>query len=104
MVALPTDVARKGEKEKRAFQTVFQAMMSVLERGQTGRNRSRRTTAQAIAALCVGGMVVARAMVDRALADELRRACMTVALQLGGWNNENKSKKRKILRVARQRR
>jgi hypothetical protein len=35
--------------------------------------------------LCVGGMVVARAMDDRAVADELRDACMRVALELGGW-------------------
>jgi hypothetical protein len=37
-------------------------------------------------------MVVARALVDRALADELRDACMSVALNLGGWTNPAKSK------------
>jgi TetR/AcrR family transcriptional regulator, transcriptional repressor for nem operon len=31
MVALPTDVARSGATAKRAFETVFQAMVSVLE-------------------------------------------------------------------------
>ena len=39
-------------------------------------------------------MVVARALVNRALADELRDACMGVALQLGGWDKESKSRKR----------
>jgi hypothetical protein len=29
---------------------------------------------------------VARALVDRTLADELRDACMAVALKLGGWD------------------
>jgi hypothetical protein len=29
-------------------------------------------------------------MVDRALADELRAACMAVALDLGGWDNKRK--------------
>jgi TetR/AcrR family transcriptional regulator, transcriptional repressor for nem operon len=43
-------------------------------------------TAQATAALCVGGMVVARAMENREVADELRDACMAVALELGGWD------------------
>lgn len=43
--------------------------------------------AHAIAALCVGGMVVARALVDRALADELRDARMAMALKLDGWAN-----------------
>jgi hypothetical protein len=35
-------------------------------------------------------MVVARTMVDRALADELRAARMAVALDLGGWDNKRK--------------
>jgi hypothetical protein len=37
-------------------------------------------------------MVVARTMVDRALADELRTACTAVALNLGGWDKKSKSK------------
>src|ERR1700730_2441986 len=32
MVALPSDVARAGESAKRAFETVFKAMVEVLER------------------------------------------------------------------------
>lgn len=43
--------------------------------------------AHAIAALCVGVMVAARALVDRALADELRDARMAMALKLDGWAN-----------------
>jgi hypothetical protein len=85
MVALPTDVSRSGESAKRAFETVFQAMVSVLERSAKENGRSRRITAQAMAALCVGGMVVARAMDNREVADDLRDACMAVALELGGW-------------------
>ena len=89
MTALPSDVARSGKSAKRAFEKVFKAMVGVLEHGQgngRGPNRpSERARAQAIAALCVGGMVVARAMVSRAVEDELRDACTTVALQLGGW-------------------
>jgi TetR/AcrR family transcriptional repressor of nem operon len=86
MVALPTDVSRSGESAKRAFETVFQAMVSVLERSAKENGRSRRITAQAMAALCVGGMVVARAMDNREVADDLRDACMAVALELGGWD------------------
>jgi AcrR family transcriptional regulator len=92
MVALPTDVARSGVNAKRAFETVFKAMVSVLERSLIEKGRLRRTTAQSIAALSIGGMVVARTMVDRALADELRAACMAVALNLGGWNKNEKRK------------
>jgi TetR/AcrR family transcriptional repressor of nem operon len=107
MVALPSDVTRCGKAPKRAFETVFQAMVSVLERsvakkdgagpGGAGNGRTRRTVAQATAALCVGGMVVARAMENRVLADELRGACMAIAFELGGWKswNERERGKRK---------
>jgi hypothetical protein len=61
-------------------------MVSVLERSATKNGSPRRVTAQATAALCVGGMVVARAMLNRQHADDLRDACMAVALQLGGWD------------------
>ena len=91
MTALPTDVARSSKSTKRAFEIVFKAMVSVLERSAAGNNGPRREQAQAIAALCVGGMVVARAMADRGYADELRDASMGVALQLGGWSNRKKS-------------
>jgi TetR/AcrR family transcriptional repressor of nem operon len=91
MVALPTDVARSDVRAKRAFETVFKAMVSVLERSLAQNGRRRRTTAQAIAALSIGGMVVARTMIDRGLADQLRADCIAVALDLGGWDKESKS-------------
>ena len=86
MAALPSYVTRSGKSAKRAFETVFKAMVSVLERGSNQRGKERRQTAQAVAALCVGGMVVARALDDREVADELRSACTSVALKLGGWS------------------
>jgi len=98
MVALPTDVARSGVSARRAFETVFKAMVSVLERSLAQNGRQRRATAQSIAALSIGGMVVARTMVDRALADELRAACAAVALNLGGWDRKNKSRHAKAKR------
>ena len=91
MTALPTDVARSGPRARQAFGQVFKAMVSALERSLIQNRQPRRTTAQAMAALCVGGMVVARAVADRRLADSLRDACMTVALDLGGWPNRKRS-------------
>jgi len=98
MVALPSDVARGGKSAKRAFETVFKAMVSVLERSTAENGRSRAATAHAIAALCVGGMVVARAMANRPAADELRDACMAVALDLGGWQKAKNGKSRQSYR------
>lgn len=98
MVALPGDVARSGAEARRAFQTVFAAMVSVLERSlpngagkaaktARGSRRRRAETAKAMAALCIGGMVVARALEDRSLADELRESCTAIAFELAGWRN-----------------
>ncbi|MGD0225245.1 MAG: TetR/AcrR family transcriptional regulator [Terriglobia bacterium] len=92
MVALPSDVTRSGKSVRSAFETVFQAMVSVLERSMPQKGQPRRTRAQAIAAMCVGGMVVARAMADRALGDELRDACMATALDLGSWRSKPKAR------------
>ncbi len=101
MVALPTDVARSGESARRAFETVFKAMVSVLERSLKEKGQRRRATAQSIAALAIGGMVVARTMVDRGLADQLRAACTEVALDLGAWNKNDKAKTGKLKRPVR---
>jgi AcrR family transcriptional regulator len=85
MLTLPTDVMRGDRNVRRAFETVFTTMVGDLERSGPADNRQRHAKAQAVAALCVGGMVVARAMANRVVADELRDACMSIALELGGW-------------------
>lgn len=85
MVALPSDVARSGPSAKRAYDRVFAAMVGFLERDAKDAAAIPRPTALAIAALCVGGMVIARASADRARADEVRAACLAMALKLGGW-------------------
>jgi hypothetical protein len=86
MVALPTDVARSGVSARRAFETVFKAMVSVLERSLLEKKNPRARRAQGIAAMCIGGMIVARTMPDQKAANDLRNACMSMALELGGWN------------------
>src|SRR6516165_8001501 len=98
MAALPSYVARSGKEVKRAFETVFKAMVSVLERSLIDTKGPSHARAQAIAALCVGGMVVARSVVDRAVADELRDACLAMALKLGGWDNARNSKRQPFRR------
>lgn len=85
MVALPSDVARASNNAKRAYQAAFEGMVQILEQGA---GQPSRASALAIAALCVGGMVIARASDDRALGDELRQAAMSVALKLGGWERD----------------
>jgi TetR/AcrR family transcriptional regulator, transcriptional repressor for nem operon len=87
MVALPGDVARGDDRVKSAFETIFKAMVKLL--GREVKNAQRPSdTAMAIAALCIGGMVVARAMHDSGLGDQLREAATKVALDLGGWTRK----------------
>jgi TetR/AcrR family transcriptional repressor of nem operon len=100
MVALLTDVARSGPRAKGAFETVFRAMVSVLERSMID-NDDARLGAQGIAAMCIGGMIVARTIVDRALADELRASCMAVAHDLAGWKLDPNSNLKKFPRRGR---
>jgi TetR/AcrR family transcriptional repressor of nem operon len=104
MVALPTDVSRSGQKAKRAFEAVFAGMVSVLERSLRKGGQDPHVMAQAVAALCVGGMVVARAMENRKSADALRDACMSVALNLGGWDRKAEATKSRVRKDRRRKR
>jgi TetR/AcrR family transcriptional regulator, transcriptional repressor for nem operon len=88
MVALPTDVARSGVRAREAFEKAFRAMVSVLQRSLVGKRYQTHARAQAIAALSIGGMVVARSLAERAHADALRRSCLKLAMQIGGWEKK----------------
>ena len=85
MVALPSDVARSDKRVKGAFQVAFTAMVDLLGREVKGKSRRREDAAMAVAALCIGGMVVARSLNDVELSDRLRAATTKAALEMGGW-------------------
>ncbi|HEY6330065.1 MAG TPA: TetR/AcrR family transcriptional regulator [Blastocatellia bacterium] len=86
MVALPSDVARSDARVKAAFENVFRAMVSLLSREVHSSDQPVEDRAMAIAALCIGGMVVARSLNDTRLADRLRGAAGNAAFSLGGWS------------------
>jgi TetR/AcrR family transcriptional regulator, transcriptional repressor for nem operon len=90
---LPTDVRRSSGAVKAAFEEVFGAMVGTLEQSMRRGNPARQTKAQAIAALCIGGLVVARAMHNGPGAEKLRKACMAVALELGDWEKIRRAKR-----------
>jgi len=96
MVALPSDVARSDERVKAAFENVFKAMVKLLGRDTRNASWSRQDNAMAIAALCIGGMVIARSLNDRSLGDQLRSAATRIALDLGGWTKDAPSRKREV--------
>lgn len=85
LIALPSDTARSGEPVKQAYQHVLKAMIALFQASQGDHPRARQC-AVAIATLCVGGMVLARAVDDAVLSDEIREAAMGTALETGGWD------------------
>jgi TetR/AcrR family transcriptional regulator, transcriptional repressor for nem operon len=85
LVAFPSEFLRKEPRVQQAFETVIRVMIDVFEQALRRNGPAARNRAQAIAALCVGGMVLARSIEDRALAHELREAAMGVALSLAQW-------------------
>jgi TetR/AcrR family transcriptional repressor of nem operon len=95
LVALPSDVSREDKTVKRTFQKVFEAMVTLFEHSQRTGGADAHSRALAIAGLCVGGMVVARSLDSRDLADALREAARATALDLGVWTKSQRKKPRR---------
>jgi TetR/AcrR family transcriptional repressor of nem operon len=91
LIALPNDVSRTEESVKRAFESVLKVLIDIFEQGLERKGKAARQRALAVTALCVGGMVLARTVEDRALADELRQAARGIALSLGRWQSEDEA-------------
>src|ERR1700676_4084795 len=58
LVALPNDVSRTEQSVRRAFESVLKALIDIFEQGLERRGDVARERALAMAALCVGGMVL----------------------------------------------
>lgn len=78
MIALPSDVARAGHEAQEAYQKLLRGMVWLFENNLTESDNARQK-ALSLAATCVGGMVLARALPDSALADEVRDAAHKTA-------------------------
>jgi TetR/AcrR family transcriptional regulator, transcriptional repressor for nem operon len=85
MVGLPSDVARGGKVVKVAFREVVDMMVDVFSANLAPEAASTRERALALVALCIGGMVLARAVDDDRFSDELREAARQHALASSGW-------------------
>jgi TetR/AcrR family transcriptional repressor of nem operon len=82
-VALPSDVARGGKAVKAAFRQVLDKMVQVFAANLVEPQVSQR--ALALVAMCVGAMVVARAVDDPRLGDAFRDAAREPLLRSTGW-------------------
>lgn len=76
MIALPSDVGRSSQEVLAAYQRLLEAMVGLFERSISGTARARRNKALSLAALCVGGMILARTLPNSKLAGEVRRAAL----------------------------
>ncbi len=95
MIGLATDVARGGGAAKAAYREVLGMMTGIFSENlgpdpvATANGApdpaADRERALAVVAMCVGGMVLARAVDDTATADDLRAAARRYAVALAGW-------------------
>jgi AcrR family transcriptional regulator len=86
VVPVPSGVARSDPTVRRVFQEAFYEVTNVFVRSFESRPADGATLdrALAMAALCVGGLAVARAIDDEELATSIRSAALTHAMELGG--------------------
>lgn len=85
MIALPSDIARSNPQVQASYLELLEAMVGLFEKGLGGKRRESRQQALSLAALCVGGMVIAKSLPDSELAEEVRDAAQSFALgQLAG--------------------
>lgn len=85
MIALASDASRAGARVRSAFRKLVEHMAGILGNGVRAADAAeRQSRGLAIAALCVGGMVLARTIDDDALGDKIREAAHTIALELVG--------------------
>lgn len=82
MIALPSDVGRAAPAVREAYGVLLEAMVGLFERAIPDAGGDRRPTALALAALSVGGMVLARTVPDAGLGAEVRSAALDEALKL----------------------
>ncbi len=86
LIGLSNDVSRTDQSVRQAQESALKMMIETFERGVSATSQPARQLALALTSLCVGGMVLARAIENRSLADELRDATMNIALKLGEWS------------------
>lgn len=84
MIALPSDIARANDKVRSSYQVLLEAIVGLFENSLSGNKNNARDEALSLAALCIGGMVIARALPDTKLTSEIRHAAKNTADKIIG--------------------
>jgi AcrR family transcriptional regulator len=89
LIGLSSDAARESKAVKTAFRQVVEMMVGIFNASLP--EPEARQRALALVALCVGAMVIARAVDDTRLADEFRDSTRRFVLANAGWNEADMS-------------
>ena len=82
MIALPSDIARANPEVQASYQELLEAMVRLFESGLEGQDDKARQKALSMAALCIGGMILARTLPASALVEEVRLAALHTATEM----------------------
>ncbi len=94
MIALPSDVARGNPDVQGAYQLLLTSMVALFQSSLGKSGADARRKALVLAALCVGGMVLARTLPNSTLAGEVRRAARDEAQKIAARPRPRKRKRR----------
>ena len=83
LIGLPSEASRSNGDVKEAYREVVEKLLQTFQAELDGPNARER--ALVLVALCVGGMVLARGVDGRVLADDIRAAAYRQALSVAGW-------------------
>ena len=87
--SLGPEVARAGAKPRRALETHVRNLMTTFERSHRLSSRAKRERAEAIAAMCVGAVLIARAVRDERLSQQMLAAARRTAAELLGLSGRS---------------
>jgi TetR/AcrR family transcriptional repressor of nem operon len=80
--ALTSDVARKSDLTRESYELQFLRFLNEIEDLFPGGSESSRERALGIIAQCVGGLMLARAVKNEKLSDQILRSCRSAALRI----------------------
>ena len=82
MIALSSDIARTNPEVQASYQELLEAMVWLFECGLERQDDMARQKALSMAALCIGGMILARTLPASALVEEVRLAALHTATEM----------------------
>jgi AcrR family transcriptional regulator len=89
LIAYATDAARAGNRVRESYGRLAEAMVWLFENNLDGDPDDRRQRALSLTAMCVGGMILARALPDTAIAEDVREAAHAAATGIWKANSSD---------------